>query len=101
MVDQSDSQRHLNYSSQPQDQSHSHFTPSTSLSESHCTHDETDNDREYKRLLESFQELAQVSDPIKLEFELVTAARSHKLPISSYRKMFGSWLTSQQKGGPA
>lgn len=60
---------------------------------------ETEHDPAYKKLLESFKVLAQVSDPIRQEFELVTAARSHKLPISSYRKMFRAWLTSQQGKG--
>lgn len=68
-----------------------------SKSQSHSISLKTEHDPAYQRLLESFQELAQCSDQVRLEFELVQAARSHKLPISSYRKMFGSWLTSQEE----
>lgn len=62
---------------------------------------------EFERLLQSFQSLAQFGDPIREEFELVQSARAHRLLISSYRKMYRSWLLQQlemqrlQKGGQA
>lgn len=54
---------------------------------------------QYQAVLASFEQLSSAEDPIRLEFQLIQAARSHKLPISSYRKMFGAWLTSQEEKG--
>lgn len=66
------------------------------LSESSNTPDPSHD--KFQQVLKSFEQLSSAEDPIKLEFELIQQARSLKLPISSYRKMYRTW-TSQQKGG--
>lgn len=62
------------------------------------TQSETEQELAYQKLLESFESLSSTEDRVKREFELVRSARSHKLPIASYRKMYRVWLF-QQKGG--
>ena len=52
----------------------------------------------FQNVLVSFEALIEVSDPVRHEFELIQAARSHKLPVASYRKMYRAWIKQQEEG---
>jgi len=56
------------------------------------------NDTSFEAVLETFAYLKSINDPVRQEFETVKAAKRNKLPISSFKKMFGAWLF-QKKGG--
>jgi len=51
----------------------------------------------YQKLLLAFEALAEVADPIRAEFELIQQARSHKIPLSSFRNAQG--LAHPARGG--
>lgn len=52
----------------------------------------------FQDVLASFEALVEVEDPVRHEFELITLARSHKLPVSSYRKMYRAWIKQHEDG---
>lgn len=51
---------------------------------------------DFKTLLNSFEQLEQETDPIRREFALLKLAKQQRIPLSSYRRMFKSWM---QRGG--
>lgn len=52
----------------------------------------------FQDVLASFEVLVEVEDPVRHEFELINAARSLQLPVSSYRKMYRAWIKQQEDG---
>lgn len=50
----------------------------------------------FQDVLASFKTLVKVQDPVRHEFELINAARSLKVPIASYRKMYRAWKLQQE-----
>lgn len=50
----------------------------------------------FQDVLTSFEALVEVKDPVRHEFELITLARSHKIPIASYRRMYCAWIKQQE-----
>lgn len=50
----------------------------------------------FQDVLASFEALIEVEDPVRHEFELIQAARSHKIPLASYRKMYRAWQKQQE-----
>lgn len=52
----------------------------------------------FRNVIASFEALLEVQDPVRHEFELINAARSLQLPVSSYRKMYGAWKKQQEDG---
>lgn len=52
----------------------------------------------FQDVIASFEALLEVQDPVRHEFELINAARSLQLPVSSYRKMYGAWKKQQEDG---
>lgn len=50
----------------------------------------------FEDVLASFEALTEVEDTVRHEFELIKAARSHKLPVASYRKMYRAWIKQQE-----
>jgi len=74
--------------------------PHLNPDESHGTSFETaESEAAYQKLLASFEQLHTVPDPVRAEFELIQLARSHKIPLSSFRKMLKAWLTQRETGG--
>lgn len=51
----------------------------------------------FEDMLRSFSVLSEVEDPVKHEFDLIKIARSLKVPISSYRKMYRYWKLQQEE----
>lgn len=54
------------------------------------------HNKPFQDLLASFEVLVEVEDPVRHEFELIRLARSHKIPVSSYRKMYRAWIKQQE-----
>lgn len=50
----------------------------------------------FQDVLASFEALIELQDPVRHEFDLINAARSHKIPVSSYRKMYRAWQKQQE-----
>jgi len=50
----------------------------------------------FEDVLASFEALIEVEDPVRHEYELIKAARSHSLPVSSYRRMYRAWIKQQE-----
>lgn len=50
----------------------------------------------FQDMLASFEALVKVEDPVRHEFELIRIARSLKIPIVSYRKMYRNWQKQQE-----
>lgn len=54
--------------------------------------------KQFQDILASFAMLNIVKeDPVRHEFDLITAARSLKIPIASYRKMYRAWQQQQEE----
>jgi len=51
----------------------------------------------FQDVLASFETLVEVQDPVRHEFELIKAARSLKVSIASYRKMYRAWQQQQEE----
>lgn len=54
--------------------------------------------KSFQDVLTSFEALNELEDPVRHEFELIRAARSLLIPLSSFRRMYRSWK-QQQEGG--
>lgn len=52
--------------------------------------------KSFQDVLTSFKALNELEDPVRHEFELIRAARSLKIPLSSFRKMYRAWKQQQE-----
>jgi hypothetical protein len=80
----------------PQENSQSHPNPE----EPHETHFETTEDETaYERLLQSFESLAEVANPVKFPLLFEQEQRRSGLRVTTFRRSYQAWLTQRKKGG--
>lgn len=55
------------------------------------------SDTDFERLLESFQELSQLSDPVRFPLEFEKRQKASGLRLTTFREAYKAWTSQQGK----
>jgi len=66
------------------------------LHEPHC---ETNRETEYQNLLQTFEALAEVADPVRFAIEFEHEQRRSGLRLTTFKAAYKAWLIQRETGG--
>lgn len=60
---------------------------------------ETSHEADYQKLLQAFEALALIRDPIKFPVEFELSQRKSGLRLTTFKAAYRAWVTQQERGG--